>query len=97
MALGVLLVMPAQASVGDAFDNQGQRPSATNECYTAKNGAKLCVQFIRQLPHIRTASVLHVGDDYASTIFTNCDTGLWETYGPISQSQGELVANAICN
>ena len=94
VAVGVLCTSgTAFASVGDAFDNHGR---AINNCYTAKNGAKMCVQYLNSAPHIRTASILHVGDEHPTTLFTNCDTGLWEAFGPATEEQGSKISDHIC-
>ena len=94
VAVGVLCTTgTAFASVGDAFDNHGR---TINDCYTAKNGAKLCVQYLNSAPHIRTASVLHAGDAYPVTLFANCDTGRWEFFGPATKEQGAKIASQIC-
>lgn len=94
MAVGVLATAgTASADVGAAFDNHGR---AINNCYSAKNGAKMCVQFISDAPHVRTASVLHVGDAYPVTLFANCDTGRWEFFGPATREQGAKIASQIC-
>ena len=83
----------ASADVGAAFDNHGR---TVNDCYTAKNGAKMCVQYINSAPHIRTASVLHSGDTYPTTMFANCETGRWEFFGPATKEQGRKIAAQIC-
>ena len=94
LALIAALSVPtaAMASVGDAFDSQGQMVPK-NVCYTAKNKARMCIQSLNENPNFRTASILHDGETHPSTMFVNCETGHWEFFGGLTEEQANSISN----
>lgn len=95
IALIAALAVPtaSMATVGDAFDSHGR---TVEQCYTAKNNARLCVQQLNEFPNIRTVSVIHEGETYPSTMFVNCENGYWEYFGTLDKEKANKIGTAVC-
>jgi len=99
-ALISALALPtaATASVADAFDNHNVSAAGYNGCYQPSNGSLICVQSMTDSPHIRTVAIVdaNANSPYPSTILINCQTKLWEGFGPSSKTNMQSIANAAC-
>ena len=90
---------PVQASVADAFD-ASNKPGGADMCYESTGGSKICIQDVRSMPGIRTASVVDAernNEGYADTFFINCTTGQWERYGGMSDANSTEFAQYVCS
>ena len=94
VTIGVLCT-PAMslASVGAAFDAHGRND---NRCWTANNGARLCSQYLVEVPTVRTISVIHPGESHATTMFVNCENRYYEYFGNISDKQAIAITDEVC-
>lgn len=90
---------PVHAGVADAFDSHGTS-SGADVCYEAPNKSKVCIQDVRAMSGVRTASVVDSASSqngFADTFFVNCNTGDWERYGTMSDANSEAFAEYVCS
>ena len=92
---------PVQAQLHD-FNSENRRPSptpavaaGTGNCYTTPDKSQVC--YIK-LPNGFFTLAIHDKDvpGYASSVFIDCKTGVWKSYGVLKQQVVSLYMNKFC-
>ena len=92
---------PVQAGVHD-FNPENRRPShtpavaaGTGNCYATPDKSQVC--YIK-LPNGFFTLAIHDKDvpGYASSVFIDCKTGVWKSYGVLKQQVVSQYMNKFC-
>ena len=101
LVLSAATVLPVQAGVHD-FNPENRRPSPTpavvagaGNCYTTPDKSQVC--YIK-LPNGFFSLAIHDRDvpGYASSVFIDCKTGVWKSYGVLKQQVLDQYMGKFC-
>ena len=101
LVLSAAAVMPVQAGLHD-FTPENRRPSNTRvltpgigNCYYTPDRSHVC--FLK-LPNLLYSVAIHDKDrpGYSTSVFIDCKTGIWKSYGVLETKVVGMYMNKFC-
>ena len=100
LVLSAATVLPVQAGLHD-FSQENRRPSTPTvvagqgNCYATADKSQVC--YIK-LPNGFFTLAIHDKDmpGYVTSVFIDCKTGVWKSYGVLKQPVVSLYMNTFC-